>query len=212
MQFLIILLLSLQASPASKECLNWFKEWKLAKGEKGCELKCLTTPKNLVGAFCDCKDLCKVVKSESLSSYIFYPGLSKVEKELITKDPKAALKVFINKEIAERVADKHFPDGNFNDESDALRHFVWAGLLTIDLGEEKAKLYLDAHEQNPYQPNVEKEMDTKNNAAGIEAAIKLLGEKKATIKNLTLEGLRKLKSKSLIVIEPGHKIPQEYKQ
>ncbi|MEQ1877593.1 MAG: hypothetical protein ABL958_13190 [Bdellovibrionia bacterium] len=35
------------------------------------------------------------------------------------------------------------------DESDAFRHFVWAGLLANEFGRERAKEFLDAHETDP---------------------------------------------------------------
>jgi len=210
--FLILLLFSLNTSATSKDCLVWFDDWKLSRDDKNCEIKCLTAPKNLPGAFCDCKELCKKSTNDLFAPYVFYPGLSLIERELIVSDPKSSLKVYINKKLAEKIADKYFSNGGHNDESDALRHFVWAGLLTFDLGKEKAQLYLDAHEQISYQPISEKEMDIHNNTEGIEAALILIKENKANIENLTSKGLSKLKDKSLIVNKPTNKIPKEYKK
>lgn len=199
-------------SAVSKDCSEWFRDWDISAEDKNCELKCNTAPKNLTGAFCDCKEQCKESGSFSLAALVFYPGLSQVERELIIKDPKSSFKAFINKKLAEKIADKYFSNGGHNDESDALRHFIWAGLLTFDLGKEKAQLYLDAHEQISYQPTVEKEMDTRNNKAGVESALKLINDNKATIENLTSEGLLQLKSKSLIVNEPTNKVSKGYKK
>lgn len=212
MQIFFILLFSFQVSAASKECSDWFNAWKFSAEDKNCELKCNTAPKNLTGAFCDCKELCRSNHSYSIATLVFYPGLSQIEKELIVKDPKSSLKAFINKKLAEKIADKYFPNGVHNDESDAIRHFIWAGLMTFDLGKELAQLYSDAHEQIPYQPAIEKEMDMHNNKVGIESALKLINEKKATIENLTKEGFSQLESKALVVNEPKYKIPTEYKK
>ena len=127
MQILFVLFFSLHVSATSKDCSEWFSEWKLSAENKNCELKCNTTPKNLVGAFCDCKELCKARDSDSLATLVFYPGLSQIEKELIIKDPKSSLKAFINKKLAEKIADKYFSNGGHNDESDALRHLFGLG-------------------------------------------------------------------------------------
>ncbi len=56
----------------------------------------------------------------------------------------------------------------------AFRHYVWSGLITRDLNESSAREFLNAHEENPRQPRIEKEMDEYNNERGILAAKKLL--------------------------------------
>jgi len=53
--------------------------------------------------------------------------------------------VFIQKNRAEWSSGRNFPDQNLNDESDVFRHFIWAGLLTKELGSTKAKEFLNAH-------------------------------------------------------------------
>jgi hypothetical protein len=83
-----------------------------------------------------CDKLCKPKEKESLpSKFVFYPGLTQAEKELVVKNPKQAILVFKQKGLAEDSADRNFPDQNLNDESDAFRHFIWAGLLTKELGD-----------------------------------------------------------------------------
>lgn len=52
--------------------------------------------------------------------------------------------------------------GSIDDESDAFRHFVWAALLTKELGKARAKEFLDAHETDPDQPHIERQMDLKS--------------------------------------------------
>lgn len=204
--------ISMSSAAVSEDCQIWFKEMKFVSGSKDCDLKCTASPKNIVGAFCDCKDLCKEVSKDAIfAQLIVYPGLNKIEKNLIAKDPKTAMLVFFNKRIAEKTVRRYFPVTSQNDESDAFRHFLWAGLLTFDIGSEKAKLFLNAHEQNPIQPADEKEMDEKNNEAGILAASKLIAEKRNTIENLEKVAINALDSKKLSVIKPGTKISKDYK-
>ena len=50
-----------------------------------------------------------------------------------------------------------------NDESDACRHYVWAILLAKNLNLKNAEIILNAHENNPLEPEDEKAMDVANN-------------------------------------------------
>ncbi len=103
-----------------------------------------------------------------------YPTLNKDEKWLVRERPMEAAIVFYNSIIAERAAENLFPTSKPNGESDAVRHYIWSGLLTRDLGEESARAFLDAHEKSPGQSNEEKEMDLFNNDQGILAANELI--------------------------------------
>jgi hypothetical protein len=158
--------LSTFASEPDRVCVDWFNNAKMATGTKGCEPKCaiLTTEMGTFMCPDQCDKLCKPKEKTSLpSKYVFYPGLTQAEKELVVKNPNQAFLVFKQKGLAEDSADRNFPNQNLNDESDAFRHFIWAGLLTKALGREKAKEYLDAHETDPDQPKIEKHMDSFNN-------------------------------------------------
>ena len=76
--------------------------------------------------------------------------------------------MFSNRKILlKKWADERFPLGGVGDEKDAYRHIVWAALLARKLGEEKAKLFLEAHEKNPYQNRKFRNMDEANNVLGI---------------------------------------------
>lgn len=55
----------------------------------------------------------------------------------------------------------HFED----DDTDAFRHFVWSGLVTHKIGPNKAKEYLDAHEDFPGNNKQANEMGLFNNAS-----------------------------------------------
>jgi hypothetical protein len=104
---------------------------------------------------------------------------------------------------------RNFPSQKFNDEGDAFRHFMWAGLITKELGVAQAKLYLDAHESDPAQPSGEKSMDEFNNGMGQRAAEKLSAKGAWTQRDLEAEGLESLRDKKLSVLNPGLKIPKE---
>lgn len=54
-----------------------------------------------------------------------------------------------------------------NGRGDAFRHCYWIGRIAVDIGQEKAKLFGDMHEDGAsWNPPLEKEMDLRNNAAG----------------------------------------------
>lgn len=96
-----------------------------------------------------------------------------------------------------------------NDESDAYRHYIWAGLLTKELGTKKAKEFLVAHEADPGQEEDEKNMDLYNNDRGQLAAQLLIKESKWSLKNLETMALKELQTKKLKVKKPGLAIPEE---
>lgn len=56
--------------------------------------------------------------------------------------------------------------GGHNDEWDAIRHAFWMVNLTHSTSVAYAMSWGDAHEEDPLQPNIEREMDLFNNAVG----------------------------------------------
>ncbi len=213
---LVVSLLSLttSANEPDKDCVDWFSRAKIALGSKDCEPKCATLMTDMGTFMCSdqCDKLCKPKEKESLSSkFVFYPGLTQAEKELVAKNPKQAFLVYKQKGLAEDSTDRNFPDQNLNDESDAFRHFIWAGLLTKELGRQKAKEYLEAHETDPDQPKIERRMDTFNNGKGQSAAESLIQNKNWSLRKLESQVLKSLQAKELEVIKPGLSIPKEPK-
>lgn len=109
---------------------------------------------------------------------------------------------------------KHFSRNSDGDESDAFRHFLWAGLLVRQLGDERAGEFLSAHEQVP--PNgkltdrISSEMDQWNNAEGMKVAKALLerGEfslsrvEKEAYEAITQDRLKVLQSQGLGLTYP----------
>lgn len=209
-----LLSLSAFANEPDEDCMEWFRRAKIALGSKGCELKCASLITDMGTFMCpdQCDKLCKPKEKESFSSkFVFYPGLTQAEKELVVKNPKQAFLAFKQKGLAENSTDRNFPDQNLNDESDAFRHFIWAGLLTKELGRQRAKEYLDAHETDPDQPEIERQMDSFNNGKGQSTAESLIQNKNWSLRNLESEGLKSLHAKELKVISPGLAIPKEPK-
>lgn len=202
---------SVNANQPDTDCADWFKASKVTAGAKACELDCATLVTDMRTFMCpnQCDMLCKITdKKNVLSKILFYPGLTPAEKKLVEKNPEAALTAFTQKTRAEWSTGRNFPEQGLNDESDAFRHFLWAGLLTKELGPEKAKEFLDAHEANPLQPDSERAMDQFNNEKGSASAQNLILNKKWSLENLEKDGLDSLKSKSLKVLSPGLKIPE----
>jgi hypothetical protein len=137
-----------------------------------------------------------------------YPTLNAKERDLVKKRPIDSAIVFYNAMIAEKSAEKIYPNSAENGKSDAFRHYVWAGLLTRDLGETTAREFLSAHELNPKQPVIEKEMDMFNNEHGIRSARKLLEQRSFTDQEFFDTAISEIKSDNLKVLnlDDKHKI------
>ena len=215
----VIFIVSLFSSPMwaaspDGDCIDWLNSAKIFAGSKDCILRCSTQMTDMRTFLCpdQCDSLCKPKSEGSWSSrFTFYPGLTEAEKALVVKNPKQALMVYQQKRLAEDSTDRNFPDQNLNDESDAFRHFIWAGLLTKELGRQKAKEFLDAHETDPDQPEGESRMDSFNNGRGQSAAESLLQSKNWSLRSLEAEGLRALHAKELNVMKPRLRLPKEPK-
>ena len=194
------------------DCEAWFNRARIKSGVKDCELKCAAQTVEMGTFMCpdQCEELCNSRSEESLlARFILYPGLTPEEKTLVAKSPKDALTVYKQKKMAEESTSRNFPGQNLNDESDAFRHFLWAALLTKELGESRAKEFLDAHESDPDQPETERQMDVYNNSRGQIATKSLIKEKRWSQRNIEARGLEELRSKRLKVLKPGLPIPKE---
>jgi hypothetical protein len=199
---------------ADPVCEKWF-ERSIKKIQNDCELDCATFGTDMGTFHCPdaCDDLCSKFKEKASSRpgrFLFYPGLTSAERKLVDQNPKEAITVFVQKTRAELSSSRNFPVQGFNDESDAFRHYIWAGLLTREIGPERAQLYLDAHEENPLQAPAERAMDLANNRGGILAAQRLLKNNKAfDLKSLEQNALDDLRARRLVVLNPGLSIPKE---
>ena len=186
-----------EARQPDSECVAWFKESNILTDSKSCNLACKTIKVDM-GTFI-CPDQCDLLcqektKNSLLASILYYPGLTPAERALTEKYPKEAISVFIQKTRAESSTERIFPDQGISDESDALRHFIWAGLLTKELGAKMAQEFLIAHESDPSQPTQDYEMDIHNNSKGQQATEKLIKEKSWSLQRLEEEGQKRVES------------------
>lgn len=122
------------------------------------------------------------------------------EASLIIQDPYAAFQMYRSMKDAYQLTAKKFPGMLArNNKVDAFRHFVWSGISTARLGKERAKKFLDAHEEKPGQPKIEREMDLYNNNQGMIAGDKLRG-KKNLLKLISQKALEAIKNNELRII------------
>ena len=192
---------------------KWFKEAAVAKDSQ-CNIKCSALSVDMGTFDCPnrCNDFCKEPAKKQSLPFKYPKGLTKGDREMIAKYPVDALKVYQAKQKADDLSLKVFNKPGLNDESDAFRHFVWAALLTNELGQDKANLFLNAHENEDSQPLREKDMDIANNNMGVEYITSQMKNGKTvdldTIEKIALE---KLKSHELKVLTPSYKkIPDGY--
>ena len=203
----VIWIIALASPVRADDCQKWFVRNKLTKG-KDCALKCSSTMTGMNTFACTsrCEDLCKpdsVSKTKILTDLAkLYPGLTKDEKELIESHPADALNAYKLSYQAESICSNLYFRSDTNDESDACRHFAWAALMTRELGEKSAQLFLNAHEQQPRQPESEKAMDLANNRAGVLAANANPNIQDDIILTKFRENLKK---GNLIVLKPKYK-------
>ena len=210
--FLLSSLLLFSKISHSQECLGWFLSSGLAGKTSDCELKCIVTPVDMGSFLCpnSCEELCSKSAADHLLKYA--PRLTEVDKTVVSKMPYEALKVFVEKERADNLTEKVFKSPSKNDESDAFRHFVWSVLVAKEIGEDKAKIFLNAHEEDSTQTSAEKQMDLANNSTGLEFFSK---SKKANVRldlnEIEKEALNQLRDKKLKVLESKYKqIPGGY--
>jgi hypothetical protein len=200
----LILSTALSGDLYADSCESWFKEAKLKAGP-GCIAICSTLAVGMDTFSCPgrCKALCddRSFIEKTLGDLAYYPGLNVKERELIAQHPKEAIQAFFQKEKAESASYKRFGRDTSDDESDAFRHFVWAGLLSKELGPDLAKEFLDAHEFGQTgEPG--SAMDLANNRAGLLTAEKLRREGKLNQDEVEKEAIKALKEKTLVVLKP----------
>lgn len=210
--FLIILLFARLST--GNDCLGWFINSGLASKSSECELKCAVTPVDMDTFSCtnDCQQLCSKDLSEQILNYV--PRLTEGDRIVIAKMPYQAYKVFLAKEKINKLAGNIFKKTQRKDESDAFRHFVWSCWLAEEIGLEKAKIFLMAHEQDSTQSKAEKEMDLYNNEQGLlyfkEYKKKSKG-RPLELDKIEGEALNRLRAKKLkILVSRFEKIPGGY--
>ena len=207
--FFAILVPAIHAS-TTPDCEKWFFGTGVEPGSNDCLPRCASSSVGMDSFTCpqECKELCKIyLPSYIVDELTFAYSLQKAEKNLIAKYPKDALSVFLAKREAIDSTKRIFKRNGHNDESDGFRHFMWSGLVTHKIGEERARLFLDAHEQDPNQPVAEGEMDSYNNGQGMSEAKRLQKDNSFSTENLEKAALKALRDGKLNVIEPRGKVP-----
>nr|AIA17299.1 hypothetical protein [uncultured bacterium] len=189
-----------QSAALESECTRWFEQRKI-KRDKDCLLNCSSAKVDMGTFTCHeaCPDLCRVnVASETLFSLASMYGLTPKERALVAKNPAKCLAAYQLSWDAEKLCKQIYIASQTNDASDACRHFVWASLLTRELGLEFTNQILNAHESNLNEPEVERSMDLANNRQGQLAFQSLKNKSDEQI----LENFRKnLKSGNLVIIK-----------
>lgn len=177
------------AAVASKECDAWFKKNNIFVG-KTCVNACSSLPLDFSTISCEseCAASCKkfIEENSGVMNSVFklYPGLTDAERALASKRPVEALRAYQLSWEAESECKKIYKVSDTNDESDACRHYIWAGMMVNQFGTKLAQEFLNAHEVDLEQPEREREMDQANNKSGIDAALPLLKRKKFSTENL----------------------------
>lgn len=196
-------LLFLNSSAASTECEQWFKSNQLDATSKNCLFECssATTGMGTFNCTAECKNLCQTTIKEytliNAQTIASYPGLTNAEKALVAQSPIESIKVFLAKQKAEQLTLDTFKRNTTNDESDAFRHFIWACLLTIELGPEKSKKYLDAHEAESNQSDFSRAMDISNNKLGISKAKHLIERGTISVEDIKITALDQIDKRTL---------------
>lgn len=210
-----VLLIFLSANSYADDCKIWFADSKVKPGPN-CELKCSSQLVDMGTFDCPnrCTEFCEAPLKEQADSdpLPYLKGISKGDREAIDKYPRDAITVYRAKEKVDDLTKKLFGKPGRNDESDAFRHFAWAALLAKELGQEKAKYFLDAHEKDPTQPKSEMQMDLANNQRGLDFAKSQINAKiPLELDQIEKAGLSELREGKLKILSPSKKkIPDGY--
>ena len=203
----IVILVSLHVPFAANAggCLLWFQKSKLTPGPT-CFASCAAIPTGMATFNCTlgCKEFCEkptFTKNILHGLSQLYPSLTPAERAFASSKPAQALKAYNLSRSAEKICKKIFLTSDVNDESDACRHFVWAGLLRKELGVSTAKKVLRAHEEEPDQPKQEMDMDSANNNLGILNAERMIKKELFSEEQTLNDFVKELKAGHLIVID-----------
>jgi RHS repeat-associated protein len=139
--------------------------------------------------------------SAAVSAFLYSKGMEKTEQKVVSENPIGATLIYMadNQETAEKFAQGSGLPGLHNGTADALRHSTFNALMTRTAGEEVAKKFGDAHEEDrPGQPTSEKTMDLHNNSVGRQVA---LDNPNATVQELVNILVDKIKNGELKVLD-----------
>lgn len=183
-------------------CQDWFNALNTKK-DSMCLSKCESAPVGMDSFMCHdrCDDFCKNIPVKVLGAVAYYPGLNSAERKLIARYPVEAIKVYYAKRGTEDATQRMFGSDGVDDETDAFRHFTWAGLIDKEIGPKLAKQFLDAHEANDGK-SASSIMDLNNNGKGLIAADKMIKDGTFSVDNLEKEAIKEIRDGILTVINP----------
>ena len=156
-----LILPTLQASA----CEEWFNSLKIKKDSE-CESNCRTVEVDMASYMCNhqCDVLCKNTPKKPSENYY---GLTDDEIKFCKNNPVKCAKAYKQSWITEKLCLDIYPYSDMDDESDACRHYVWAILLSREIGTKDAETVLNAHENNSKEPKNQQSMDLANSRMAI---------------------------------------------
>lgn len=204
MKYTFLLATILSGSIGNAEsCHDWFNRLQI---KNNCEVNCAIAEVNMSTYTCPilCEELCKntnKIENKDVDDLGFY-GLTESEINFCKQNRVTCMKAYVESFKAEKYCLEIYPQSGVNDESDACRHFVWAILLDKNIGTDNAESILNAHENNPMEPEDQKAMDLANNRLGQLSSRKI---KSIDSKEILKEFKTNLKQNRLIILEPMYK-------
>ncbi|MCB0368052.1 MAG: hypothetical protein KDD45_01105 [Bdellovibrionales bacterium] len=203
---IIFLIFFVSIQSKSDECTDWITKLGI-QDKSNCIPKCLSAETDLSTFTCPdkCQFLCeKTNESDTEYNLLKTYGLTEKEISYCNNNKIKCLQGYRLSWKAEKLCLTIYPQSSTNDESDACRHYTWSILMTKKIGLDSAESILNAHEDNPIEPENEKAMDLANNRLG------LLFFSKFKTKNLTDEEIlnsfkKQLKENKLIILKPKYK-------
>lgn len=148
----------------------------------------------------ECEKLCANLSLEDNKNYY---GLTDDEVKFCKENKVKCLKAYKESWNAEKLCLSIYPVGDMNDESDACRHYVWAILLSREIGEKDSETVLNAHENNPKEPKNQQAMDLANNRLGLLTYQKNKELFKSN-EELKKSFIEQIKNNKLIVLDPNY--------
>ncbi len=185
-------------------CDEWFKSLKITD-VKNCESICRTSPTDMASFSCPelCDKLCKKHQTEKAAAEENLYGLTDREVSFCSGNKLTCIKAYKLSWNADSTCLKIYPKSRHNDESDACRHYVWAMLMSRDIGTKDAEIILNAHENNLKEPQAERAMDLANNRQSQIDYLKLKNSK--LTEEIILEKFKEnIKNGKFIIIDPNY--------
>lgn len=199
-RILCLALVALSQFAHAEDCEMWFAKAKIDKASSSCEIDCAIAPIGM-GSF-SCRNECGRMCEASATYYMLKKyGLTDAEISICEKRPILCAVGYWESMDADRLCLKIYPRSATNDESDACRHFTWAVLMADQMGVENAEKILEAHENNPQEPEEEKAMDLANNRKGLLTFNSLKKNKKISTDDVLSAFKNQLRNGQLIILK-----------